>query len=224
MKRKCSIFCLLILVVSQILINGCDNPAPASATAAEDINVSGIKAAVNSGSTGQVVNALNKVKSMRYQDEVILLLQDLWSDRRVEHPDLNWDLVSRDVVRIEIANVLAQAAQNGRSDIDVDALRNFAITMLESDDPDARIAAIGTIRIFDMASDVPRLLDAGIQEDHSTYRAVVLALTGMCTPEAEAALDTLYASVESSSAKEIIQENRKEMSAYKARTGLCDDL
>src|SRR5271166_2444259 len=57
-------------------------------------------------------DVLNQVKKAQQKGDVLPLLVDLWENDKVKYPDLPWNFVDLDAVRINIADVLVQAYRN----------------------------------------------------------------------------------------------------------------
>ena len=128
---------LLHLVVAALLplaLIGGSGPALAQSDALPEelpyVEQAELAAVIKSRNVDQILETLNKVKGMRYQGLILPYVLDLWNLRQDKYPDLPWDVLSFDIVRLDIGNVLAQASRNGRIEVDSDAIHDFAYPLV----------------------------------------------------------------------------------------------
>jgi hypothetical protein len=62
----------------------------------------------------RIGKSMNNIKSQRYQGQILPLITDLWEQRKDKRPDLPWRLIGTDIIRVELADILMQAYNNGR--------------------------------------------------------------------------------------------------------------
>src|SRR5260370_42172079 len=77
------------------------------------ISASELKRVLQSEDEREIVGAMNRVKQNQESHQLLMFVVDLWKNNRTEHPDVPWTIVNSERIRIEIANVLAQASNNG---------------------------------------------------------------------------------------------------------------
>lgn len=195
-----------------------------SATSYADqfVNVESLKADIQTRDIDRIVKTLNDVKRMQYQGQILPFLVDLWSNQKAKHPELQWEIINSDIVRVDIANVLLQAQRNGRIQIDDDEFYEFLARLIESSDVQVAQNAILTLSLIDKARSVEKILSASNRKNKWTFRSSFLALTSMCHPSAEKALDQLeiLAKDDRETTAEI-QKDRFKMKEYMKRTGNC---
>lgn len=195
-----------------------------SATSYADrfINVENLKRDLQTRDIDRIGKTLNDVKQMQYQGQILPFLVDLWSNQKAKHPELQWEIINSDIVRVDIANVLLQAQRNGRIQIDDDEFYEFLARLIESSDVQVAQNAILTLSLIDEARSVEKILSASNRKNRWTFRSSFLALTSMCHPSAEKALDQLeiLAKDDRETTAEI-QKDRFKMKEYKTRTGIC---
>src|SRR5262245_30947442 len=82
--------------------------------------------AIRAQNLDDTIHILNEVKRAQHGGDVLPLVQDLWSNDKKKHPDVPWNFVNLDAVRINIADILVQAYRNGLANVDRKALHAFA--------------------------------------------------------------------------------------------------
>ncbi len=158
------------------------------ATNGEYIHVDDLISVLKSKNITKIIETTNSIKGMYYQGEILPFIRDLWDNRKNKHPDLPWKTINAKVVRLEIANILIQAERNGRIRIDVNDIHEFAAPLIEDEDPFVARNAVSILAIIDDENDVGRILSLAKQQNRSTFRSSVLALSDMCNSEAGKAL------------------------------------
>ena len=118
-----------------------------SATSYADqfINVENLKADLQTRDIDRIGKTLNDVKQMKYQGQILPFLVDLWSSQKAKYPELQWEIINSDIVRVDIANVLLQAQRNGRIQINDDELYEFLAKLLVSSDQQVAQNAIWAV-------------------------------------------------------------------------------
>jgi|CXWL01.1.fsa_nt_gi hypothetical protein len=195
-----------------------------SATSYADqfINMENLKADLQTRDIDRIGKTLNDVKQMKYQGQILPFLVDLWSNQKAKYPELQWEIINSDIVRVDIANVFLQAQRNGRIQINDDELYEFLEKLLGSSDLQVAQNAILTLSLIDEPRSVEKILSAANRKNKWTFRSSFVALTSMCHPAAEKALDQLEVLVKDDRDISVeIQKGRLKMKEYKTRTGIC---
>lgn len=194
----------------------------AASAADRFVSVEDLKADLQTRDIDRIVKALNVVKQMKYQGQVLPFLVDLWTNQKDKYPDLQWEIINSDIVKVDIANVLLQAQRNGRIQIGKGSVYEFVASLLDSSDVQVAQNAILTLSLIDEPRSVERILSAANRKNKWTFRSSFLALTSMCHPSADKALDQLEIRVtDDSELTAEIQKGRLKMMEYKTRTGMC---
>ena len=188
------------------------------------VSVEDLKADLQTRDIDRIMKALNVVKQMTYQGQVLPFLVDLWTNQKDKYPDLRWEIINSDIVKLDIADVLLQAQRNGRIQIDKGSVYEFIASLLDSNDVQVAQNAILTLSLIDEPRSVERILSASKRQNIWTFRSSAHALASMCHPSAEKSLDQLEMLVEDMELKAEIQKDRRKMMDYKARTGICKKL
>ena len=147
---------------------------------------------INAQKLDDTISILNEVKRTQHQGDVLPLVQDLWNNDKKKYPDLPWNFVNLDAVRINIADILVQAYRNGLANVDRGALHAFAQKVASgSSDMQARGNALLVLGIIDDARDVPVLRSAALEERDWISTSALISLGTMCNGAAGKALDAL---------------------------------
>ena len=122
----------------------------------------------------------DRLKKMNYQGEILPFVKDLWHLKKNKHPDLAWNIVTKDIVRVEIANILLQAERNGLIDINKENLHNYILGLLSSNDVYVVQKSIFTLSTFDYNSDVDDILSIAKKRNKITFRKTKLKRSRIC--------------------------------------------
>ncbi len=209
---------VVLFISCWLLLSGAHTLASSNAY----VNVEELTAELKTKDIDRILKALNTVKQMTYQGEILPFIRDLWDSRKDKYPELPWDTINTDIVKADIANILLQAAANGKTKIDKEKVHRFVAGLIESTDTDVARNAILTLALIDDAKDVGGILTIAKQKKKGTFRASVIALSQMCSPEATRALDQLEAAIFEAEYKSYITETRREAQSFKERTRYCE--
>lgn len=189
----------------------------------EFITIDKLTEVINSKNIDRLLDTLNEVKRMRYQGEILPFIEDLWNLDKKEHPDLAWSIVKKDIVRVEIANILLQAERNELINIKKDDLHNYVLSLLNSEDVYVVQKSIITLGLFDYKSDVDDILSIAKKRNEITFRAAVITLAEMCNSASNKALDQLFKIIDDKQLKQYIINTREKAKKFKKRTKWCNE-
>jgi hypothetical protein len=196
--------------------------ASLSAPSETYVSVDELTATLKTRNIDRILVALNAVKQMSYQGEILPFVRDLWDGRKDRYPDLPWETINADIVRVDIANILLQAEANGKIKVDKEKIHRYVAGLLGSTDIDVVRNAILTLSLLDDEKDVDKILAIAKQQQKGTFRAAVVALSKMCNPAAAKALAQLEESVTQKELRSYVAETRRESQGFKERSGWCD--
>jgi len=179
-----------------------------------------LKQDINSRNIDKMIETFNLIKQMRYQGDILRLLDDLWNNRTEKHSSLAWDIVGKDIIRIEIADILIQAHNNGKLKADVSSIHRYVTSSLKSDDKAVQTNALLIIMNFDDKNDVKIIHDIAKEQSKGTFKAAIYALSYMCNNEASKSLNELKRIV-SSKNKKVIQETQSRIGKIKKSISTC---
>lgn len=155
------------------------------------LTVQEVLEAIASGSEGDVLASIATAK-VYAEDGVMEMLVDLWERRIDRYPALDWDLLDREEIRVELADVLADASRKKRVELPLEPLlEQFRHSAVFAERELVQHKAIANVGRFDDPADVPLLLQLVPSENESTHRIALLALSGMCNEEARDSFATL---------------------------------
>ena len=177
-----------------------------------------VAAVLRNGTTPEVVRILNEVKRVGYRGDVLPLIANLWSGKS---NDLPKSATEPDIVRIQLADILAQAYRNGFLTSLDSGIHPYARKLIASDDPQLVSSAVQVLAIIDDPTDVPLLERIASKEVRPTFRATVAALAEMCSPQADEALLRLGSSGLQSENKRFLDETRQSIGALRRTAGVC---
>ena len=176
---------------------------------------------INTGNIDRIIESINIAKGVSYKGQILPLMRDLWDKRVDKYPQLPWRIVNKDIIRLEVANILIQGDSNGLIKIDRDAIHEFVSQSLDSDDVFVQASAISTISLFDYEKDVRKLLEIANQQKRRTFGRAVLALTKMCGPAGRKALDELEKTITRPDLRDYVTKTRRKMESFYKRTNWC---
>jgi len=185
------------------------------------IGVSELTSELKTKKTDRIINAMNTIKQTPPNRQTLIFLHDLWDEKRQKHPDLPWELIKTNAIKLEIADILLQADANKVIKINKEEFHRFVLALIDTEDEGIARNAIMTLSIIDDGKDVDKILIIAKRQHPDTFRASVLSLTKMCNPEAEKALDKLEKQVTTHDQISFLKETRSRMTTYKERTNWC---
>lgn len=186
------------------------------------VSVDELTATLKTRNVDRILVTLNTIKQMSYQGEILPFVRDLWDGRKDKYPELPWETINSNIVKVDIANILLQAHANGKIKLDTESVHRYVAGMISSTDIDVARNAILTLSLLDDEKDVAKILAIAKRQQKGTFRAAVVALSKMCNPAAAKALAQLEESVTGKELKSYVAETRRESQAFKERSGWCD--
>ncbi len=204
-----------------LFVGSGSNSAEGEAPEGGYVEQADLAAVIKSRNVDQILETLNKVKVMSYQGQILPYVLDLWNLRQDKYADLPWDVLSLDIVRLDIGNVLAQASRNGRIDVDSDAIHDFAYRLVRSADVDVASEAVWTLGIFDRSEDVAEIKSIALTAHRKLFHVAVISLTDMCNEAAAKALTELESASLTPDEFAYLIETTQKSAEFKERTGRC---
>lgn len=188
------------------------------------VSVKELKAVLRSENLDAVTKTLNDVKGMLYKGEILPFIEDLWHLRKQKHPKVAWHVVEKKVVRLELANILLQARQNGYLKFDPHDMAEFAIRHIRSRDFWVRYHAISVLGLTESDFAVQELLKIAKREDDETFRAASFELIQMCNPNANRAVADLLISVKDRIRRKHMKESIKKWEDFNRGHTWCETV
>jgi hypothetical protein len=175
---------LSLLVVTFSCVYGSDSSS-------RSISVVELKTVLKSEDGEAIVRAMNRVKRDQESKELMTFMTDLWRNDHQKIRDVPWSAVNDPLVKIEIANVLAQAGSNGYATVDRGALREYARSVVNRSDIGPKPTAVLTLGILGDPADIELLKNVALEENAQTFRAAVISLAKICDKRAEHAISDI---------------------------------
>jgi len=214
--KKSAIFFLLIAVC--IAASGTEQSAESQYVSRSDLVWS-----LQTENIDGIVESFNQIKRMHYQGELLRFIYALWSQDIDNFPDLPQSMIVNDRVRIEIADVLAQADRNGLIDAVDEEMHDYVRDLAQSSDKELVRRAVDVLGTIDDPLDVTLIYSIAREEAKWTFRSAILSLARMCSSEAALALDELMNQVVDEDNQQFMVETRQRMRQFKERANLCAD-
>ncbi|MHB8474183.1 MAG: hypothetical protein ACYDC8_15305 [Gammaproteobacteria bacterium] len=184
-------------------------------------NDENIRQALASKNLDQLITVLNEIKSSVYQGDVLPLIQTLWKRDKVAEPNIHWDMVEYDIVRINLADILVQARNNGLIDTEIDDLHKYAVSMLDSKDSAVVSSAVMVLAQIDDKNDVSKIKKIALSRPGYLFRSSILSLSMMCNSDAALALEAIERNLTKSDEKTFLLETRAKFAKHKDAGTYC---
>jgi hypothetical protein len=175
------------------------------------ISVPELKRVLQSEDEREIVGAMNRVKQNQESHQLLMFVVELWKNNQTKYPDVPWVIVNSERIRIEVANVLAQAGNNGFVKIDREELRKYARDVISGSNEPAKSEAALTLGLINDHRDIKLLEGIALLENPQTFRASVIALAESCHPSGEAALAELRAKIRGRENREFVKMKSSEL-------------
>lgn len=224
---------LCALVIGLALIAGCspnatgESSSALTASAAETVRSTGsgfsaeeLQKILQQRNASTLSESLNKVKKLGATRDGLQLFEQVWAGNQSQYPELAWETIADPGVRLNLADILLQAAKNGDIAREPADAHDFVRNTLDTGSPKLVGQAAITLSTFDRDEDVPALERIALQRDSRTFNSIVVALSRMCATGADAAFNRIEQEA-SASDKEFIKDTRTRMSNFKQQPGVC---
>ena len=179
------------------------------------ISVLELKQALKSEDDKTIIQAMNLVKQNQRSNELMMFIIKLWMNDKQLYSDLPWRILNSDIVRVEIANVLVQASNNGLVKVNRDELRTYAKQVITGSDQMAKATAVSTLGLLGNSADINLLKNIALEENPRTFSSAILALSENCDSKATSALNDVKSKVNSNQSKKILRDIAATLNGYK---------
>lgn len=202
-------FLVLVVSLSVLIPRGQAQTPPVS-----HITAGELRKTLQSADTHRIVEAMNRVKRSQRSAELMSYVHQLWSGDGGA-ADVPQAVLDNPRIRIELANVLIQASNNGFIRFNRGDARTYSRQVARGSPKEARVTAILNLGLLDDARDVDLLKDIGLEEDSQTFRPAVIALARMCDPSAQNALADVRSRVRDQEHREFAHKPVEELAPFK---------
>ncbi len=128
----------------------------------------------------RTISLMNRIKRMRYQGDLLPLLNDVWQLNLASMPNVEKAFVAHPRIRLEVADVLMQASRNGAPNLEPAAYRAYARQHATSKDPDVARQAVLVLGLANDPADIALLAEILGAETEAASRAAVISLVRNC--------------------------------------------
>lgn len=175
--------------------------------------------ALRGGDVEKVLSLINDAKELSYQGEAIQLMQSLWAGKGLPS-GVSSSLIKKDIIRINAADYLVQAHNNGLLEVNKGEFQTFARKLLSSDDAEAVSASLFVLAHIDDPEDVKLIEPLVLSKSEYLFRSATLALAMMCNESADKALKELEEKV-SESRRGYLVDTREKFLSMKEKGLYC---
>ncbi len=175
--------------------------------------------ALSGNNVNQVLSEINNAKELHYQGEMIQLMKAVWSGENLDK-GISTDMVKKDIIKINVADFLVQAHNNGLIDIDTDQFRVYAKKVLNSADTEAVSSALFVLANIDNPEDVKLIKPFILSKSDYLFRSATLALAMMCNDKSDEALADLAENVKGAK-RDYLRDTREKFLSMKKKEYHC---
>ncbi len=179
-----------------------------AALAADSSITTKLTEALRENNVEMVLSLINDAKELSYQGEIIPFMYSLWEGEKLP-TDISPTLIKKDIIRINIADLLVQAAKNGLVKINEKEFQVFAQKVLSSGDAEVISSALFVLAHIDDPNDVNRIEPFVLSKSEYLFRSATLSLAMMCNNAAEKSLEGLERKVSDSRREHLIETREK---------------
>jgi hypothetical protein len=197
----------------------------AYAQSSDDPVVAELKSLLENRDVWPIVRFFGDIAKLREGDPIIGFVVDLWEARSDKHPDLPWDFVMSDPVRLHLGHELLIWSRLGMPSarIDRQQIRDYAVKLIDDPRGEVRDVTLTTLGALDEPVDVGPVLAVAKSEPFGRFALAVEVLSGMCNPAARDALLELEQYVQTEGHRKTIAAIRRRHETWKDENPtLCD--
>lgn len=167
----------------------------------------------------------NEINQVEWSTENLDVVQAVWNKNIDKYPDLPWQKLNNDIVRLSIANVLMQAHRNCKIELNMDELHDFVRSKITSKNLSVKGKATYLLGLAGRDEDIPFLSSIVESEENGWAEEAALSLTFMHTNAAVDALRSLQTKVKRQSLKDFLQKMVEKYDQYPLtqRTKGCEE-
>jgi HEAT repeats len=155
-------------------------PSPAANQQVPRIGLSELLAELKTKDLARSVEALNVAKGMSYQSEVIPLVARLWTGDVAGLEGIDATFIAQPRIRLEMADLLAQASANGWKDLAPTEYASYARAHVSDSDPEVARQALLVLGVVREPRDIPLLSKFVSEGNPATAQAAASSLMRIC--------------------------------------------
>ena len=211
------------LFVALLALGTTTNAPLALAQSEGSLSVTDLESGLQSRDVWQVVRLLDSISTLRDDDPIIPFMVDLWEQRVHKHPQLPWDFIKSDPMRLTIGHelLLWQNLAMPGVQIDRSQIRDLAIRLIDDPRGDARDLVLPIFGLLDEPVDVEPVFEVAKREPFGRFPLAIKILAGMCNSAARGALDELEQLAPNEAIRAVIADTRRRNDELKEKHGYC---
>jgi len=175
--------------------------------------------ALKNNNVDHVVTLLNDAKEFSNQEEIVQYINNLWVDKNAP-PEVSNKLLHKSIIRINIADFLMQAYNNGNSTVHIQEIHKYAKLQLTSHKEEVVSMALFVLAQFNDENDLKLIEPFIFSKSDYLFRSAALSLAMMCNDKVDNRMEYLQKQLDSSR-KHYLIETRKKFKKMKDNDGYC---
>lgn len=156
----------------------------------------------------------NEINHVEWSAENMDVVQALWEKNRQRYPDLPWEKLDDDIVKLALANVLMQAHRHCRIEANMGALHDFVKSKTMSSDLRVKGRATYLLGLSGYEEDIPYLSSIVELEREGYAEEAALSLTFIHSGAALNAIRNLESKVKRPSLKSFLKDLVEKYQSY----------
>ncbi|MCD4744658.1 MAG: hypothetical protein K8R67_19515 [Desulfobacteraceae bacterium] len=156
----------------------------------------------------------NEINHVEWSTENLDVVQAVWNKDIDKYPDLPWQKLDNDIVRLALFNVLMQAHRNCKIESNMNELHDFVRSKTTSKNLKVKGRATYLLGLAGRDEDIPFLSSIVESEENGWAEEAALSLTFIHTNAAVDALRSLQMKVRRQSLKDVLRDMVKKYDQY----------
>lgn len=217
---------LVLAGLAFLLVFSATMPSSAAGAPRKSVTIGEFTEVLRTKDIERITDSLDTILSLFGHEQEIMLefLMELWRGRKDKHPSLPWKVINSGQVRLGVADTLLQARKNQNIEFDPEDMVTFADSKLDSNFPVIIFGALTVLERADTDRAVAILHREARRTDNDIFPWAVRAITRMCNPSADMAIEALLNDPLSRTKREFILKTKHEFDERKKKFGLCQTL
>ncbi len=150
-------------------------------------NLADVRQALTDKDVANLTNVVHALYSMRWHRGVINLLDDMWATETSQYPELSWELIGKNPVKLAIASTINRIKIN-----DTDEYKNYLYSHKEDEHEFHRAQVVIALAFNGDPDDVEYLKAMADGDNHYVSQSAITGLAIMGGEKAKMALGVLW--------------------------------
>lgn len=177
--------------------------------------------AIERKDVNKTIEILNHVKTLRYQGDFLPLIVDLWDKKNLPNTTIDTQFLDNPIVRLELADVLLQAAKNETmNDLNPGEYVQYALELISHGDNSIVEKSLLILAIANRKQDVVVVEEILLNENVSSriFNVAAIAYGQNCYVN-DHTLSVLFSKIKDEKKKKILTQKREELKIL--RSHIC---